>query len=187
MVPWRRAHGHWAAAPGALLALGGVPRDPGCCLAEHLEHQLGESVVQARHDDHHEDHESHADHRVGDKLLTGWPDHLAKLADHLPEEQRGGSPGLALGRAPASAPLLRGLTACLSCQFPHLYVRRLWRSPDRTRRAGGTRTPNRRFWRPGLYQLSYCPRLIYLASASPAASIRACCRIGSSAAGSPSV
>ena len=25
-------------------------------------------------------------------------------------------------------------------------------------RAGGTRTPNRRFWRPGLYQLSYCPR-----------------------------
>src|SRR5215469_1786424 len=27
----------------------------------------------------------------------------------------------------------------------------------RTGRAGGTRTPNRRFWRPGLYQLSYCP------------------------------
>src|SRR3954452_15794960 len=25
------------------------------------------------------------------------------------------------------------------------------------RRAGGTRTPNRRFWRPVLYQLSYCP------------------------------
>src|ERR1700677_907286 len=24
-------------------------------------------------------------------------------------------------------------------------------------RAGGTRTPNRRFWRPLLYQLSYCP------------------------------
>src|SRR5436305_14424273 len=27
------------------------------------------------------------------------------------------------------------------------------------RRAGGTRTPNRRFWRPGLCQLSYCPVL----------------------------
>jgi len=26
-----------------------------------------------------------------------------------------------------------------------------------TSRAGGTRTPNRRFWRPVLYQLSYCP------------------------------
>ena len=25
-------------------------------------------------------------------------------------------------------------------------------------RAGGTRTPNRRFWRPVLYQLSHCPR-----------------------------
>jgi len=25
-------------------------------------------------------------------------------------------------------------------------------------RAGGTRTPDRRFWRPMLYQLSYCPR-----------------------------
>src|SRR5450759_2574666 len=24
-------------------------------------------------------------------------------------------------------------------------------------RAGGTRTPNRRFWRPVLYQLSHCP------------------------------
>src|SRR3954447_13573823 len=24
-------------------------------------------------------------------------------------------------------------------------------------RAGGTRTPDRRFWRPMLYQLSYCP------------------------------
>src|SRR5215471_3141601 len=29
--------------------------------------------------------------------------------------------------------------------------------PTGTGRAGGTRTPNRRFWRPGLYQLSYCP------------------------------
>src|SRR5207245_2284709 len=26
-------------------------------------------------------------------------------------------------------------------------------------RAGGTRTPNRRFWRPLLYQLSYRPRI----------------------------
>src|SRR5579863_106114 len=30
-----------------------------------------------------------------------------------------------------------------------------FRRPDG--RAGGTRTPNRRFWRPVLYQLSYCP------------------------------
>ncbi len=38
----------------------------------------------------------------------------------------------------------------------HAHVRGL---PARGRgsRAGGTRTPNRRFWRPVLYQLSYCP------------------------------
>src|SRR5919199_6877680 len=39
-------------------------------------------------------------------------------------------------------------------------------SPDSIRhgRAGGTRTPDLRFWRPLLYQLSYCPLLNVLAS-----------------------
>src|SRR5580693_8249336 len=86
-------------------------------LAEHLEHQLGEAVVQARHDDDHEGHEGHADHRVGDKLLAGGPDHLAKFGDYLPEEQGRRGPVAALGRASGSAPLLRGLTACLSCHI----------------------------------------------------------------------
>ena len=31
------------------------------------------------------------------------------------------------------------------------------RSTGRNSRAGGIRTPDRRFWRPMLYQLSYCP------------------------------
>ncbi len=31
---------------------------------------------------------------------------------------------------------------------------------DGMSRAGGTRTPNRRFWRPVLFQLSYCPRAV---------------------------
>src|SRR5581483_10940998 len=31
-------------------------------------------------------------------------------------------------------------------------------------RAGGTRTPTRRFWRPVLYQLSYCPKQYRLGS-----------------------
>src|SRR5579875_2446653 len=35
-----------------------------------------------------------------------------------------------------------------------------------TRRAGGTRTPNHRFWRPGLFQLSYCPVLVTYLSLS---------------------
>ena len=62
---------------------------------------------------------------------------------------------------------LRGLAAnpCLCCVFlapaPLAGPRPLpiFSSPDliRRSRAGGTRTPDRRFWRPLLYQLSYCP------------------------------
>src|SRR6478672_2279374 len=46
------------------------------------------------------------------------------------------------------------------------------------RRAGGTRTPNRRFWRPVLYQLSHCPTgglghaSAWLSSTTQGASIR---------------
>src|SRR4029077_18446457 len=86
-------------------------------LAEQREHQLGEAVVQARDDDDHEGHEDQADHGVGDQHRPGGPDHLAKFTDYLPEEQGGGGPGVALGRAPGSAPFLRGLTACLSCHI----------------------------------------------------------------------
>src|SRR6266436_4394010 len=126
-------------------------------LAEHREHQLGEPVVQARDDDHHEEHEDQAHHRVGDELLAGRPDHLAELADHLPEEQSGRGPVRALGRTPGSAPFLRGLAACLS---RHILTYTLAGSavwPDRTRRAGGTRTPNHRFWRPGLWPIELLP------------------------------
>src|SRR5580658_8611679 len=136
-------------------------RAPGNRLAEHLEHQLGEPVVQARHDDDHEDHEGQADHRVGDELLTGWPDHLPKLADHLPEEQGGGRPVLPLGRAPGSAPFLRGFTACLSRHILTCRPPTMAGSPDRTRRAGGTRTPNHRFWRPGLWPIELLPCASY--------------------------
>src|SRR5580704_13385543 len=126
-------------------------------LAEHLEHQLGEPVVQARDDDHHEEHEDQAHHRVGDELLAGRPDHLAELGDHLPEEQGGGGPVRALSRTPGSAPFLRGLAACLSRHILTYWFagKTVW--PDRTRRAGGTRTPNHRFWRPGLWPIELLP------------------------------
>src|SRR5215831_2299627 len=130
---------------------------PGNRLAEQREHQLGEPVVQAGHDDDHEDHEGEADHRVGDKLLAGRPDHLAKFGDHLPEKQGGRGPGAALGRASGSAPFLRGLAACLSCHILTYTSAGLAGSPDRTRRAGGTRTPNHRFWRPGLWPIELLP------------------------------
>src|SRR6266700_3272435 len=116
--PASSGHGHaarsWRRA-GVRLPRPAAP--PWSRLAEQREHQLGEAVVQGRDDDDHEGHEDQADHGVGDQHRTGGPDHLAKFADHLPEEQGRGSPGLALGRASGPAPFLRGLTACLSCHI----------------------------------------------------------------------
>src|SRR6266566_8620914 len=149
LFPWCRLI--WPCSSGRLAAPAGNR------LAEQREYQLGEAVVQARDEDDHEGHEDQADHGVGDQHRPGGPDYLAKLADHLPEEQGGGGPGLALGRASASAPFLRGLTTCLSCHTLTYTSAGLAVSPDRTRRAGGTRTPNHRFWRPGLWPIELLP------------------------------
>src|SRR4030095_3368009 len=46
------------------------------------------------------------------------------------------------------------------CFCEHLH----WRFKTRS---GGTRTPNRRFWRPLLYQLSYCPLELASGPAEP--------------------
>src|SRR5580693_3796210 len=116
MVPRIACTRPLATVPGSAFR-GTRPQTPGSRLAEHLEHQLGEPVVQARHEDDHEEHEGQADHCVGDKLITRWPDYLAKLSHHLPEEQGRGDAVLALGRASPSAPFFRGLTACLSCHI----------------------------------------------------------------------
>src|SRR6266496_4936907 len=156
--PASSGHGHaarsWRRA-GVRLPRSAAP--PWSRLAEQREHQLGEAVVQARDDDDHEGHEDQADHGVGDQHRPGGPDHLAKFADHLPEDQGGGGPGLALGCAAASAPFLRGLTACLSRHILTYRSAGLAVSPDCTRRAGGTRTPNHRFWRPGLWPIELLP------------------------------
>src|SRR6185312_5993923 len=140
---------------------------PGNHLAEQREYQLGEAVVQARDEDDHEGHEDQADDGVGDEHRTGGPDYLAKLADHLPEEQGRGGPGLALGRAPSAARFLRGLTAGLSCHTLTYRSAGLAVSPDRTRRAGGTRTPNHRFWRPGLWPIELLPCATNTVSQTP--------------------
>src|ERR1700744_1743523 len=91
--------------------IGATPADR---LAEHVENQLGEPEVEEGHKGGHDDYEDHAYHRVGDKLVAGRPDNLAKFRCHLPEKQGGRG---ALGRATGSAPFLRGLTACLSCHI----------------------------------------------------------------------
>src|ERR687893_1619044 len=55
--------------------------------------------------------------------------------------------------APANLPF------CCVAPFPALRLLAITSSPDLVlkSRAGGTRTPDLRFWRPLLYQLSYCP------------------------------
>ena len=55
--------------------------------------------------------------------------------------------------APANLPF------CCVALFPALRLLAITSSPDLVlkSRAGGTRTPDLRFWRPLLYQLSYCP------------------------------
>ena len=57
--------------------------------------------------------------------------------------------------APANLPF------CCVAPFPALRLLAIISSPDLVikSRAGGTRTPDLRFWRPLLYQLSYCPPL----------------------------
>src|SRR5579875_945671 len=121
--------------------------------AEDREHHLGEAVVQARHDRDHHDAEDQRHYRVGAQFLTGRPDDLAQLSDDLTVEQRRSGPGAPPRRTPGGTPFLRGLTACLSRHVltcATLYIRRPAVLRDHTCRAGGTRTPNHRFWRPGL-------------------------------------
>jgi hypothetical protein len=67
--------------------------------------------------------------------------------------------------APASLPF------CCVAPFPALRLLAIISSPDLVikSRAGGTRTPDLRFWRPLLYQLSYCPLPIWSPGAPYAA------------------
>src|SRR3954466_5349306 len=61
-----------------------------------------------------------------------------------------------------------GLRSLVCVTEPPALCRRIWLvvcAVPVPRRAGGTRTPNRRFWRPGLCQLSYCPELPHSAHA----------------------
>src|SRR5579859_1612305 len=136
---------------------------PAPSLRENGDHEPGESRVHAGHDRHHDQDEDDGDGRVGDQLLAGWPDHLPELGPDLPHEDHRAR-ALRLRRS-ASLSRLAGLRATYLSR--HVLTCRAGRYPadalgwparagagpagcEPTRRAGGTRTPNRRFWRPGL-------------------------------------
>ena len=106
------------------------------------------------------------DRRVQD-LVARRPGHLLHLAPHLAEVlTRRRALDLRVRRLPTAA---RAAAACRRPAAPSVAwsvgsCRLGSRSPPGelevaiiVSRAGGTRTPNRRFWRPVLYQLSYCP------------------------------
>src|SRR5712692_8374805 len=134
-------------------------------LGEDGDHELGESRVNTGDDAHHDQDEHDGNRRVGDQLLAGRPDHLPEFGPDLPHED-GRARALRLRRAagfrrPAglrAAYLSRHVLTCRADLWPYLAgwpkpsVGRLVPVPgpagyEPTRRAGGTRTPNRRFWR----------------------------------------
>ncbi len=123
------------------------------------------STETKRHDGEHEDQD---DGGVGDQLVAGRPDDLRSSATTCRKNRRDArTPGRRRCSAAACSSMARSRS--------HLVVAGVGRiaatavAPDghggstagrgrrADRRAGGTRTPNRRFWRPGLCQLSYCP------------------------------
>ena len=120
------------------------------------------SAISTTSGDEHDD-------RVVDDLGPGRPGHLAQLAADLADELARAWCA-ALGGLRRRARLRRargggrrrrrpagpGAAACASSlgSSPWRDVPAAVRTASR---AGGTRTPNRRFWRPVLCQLSYCP------------------------------
>ena len=135
---------------------------------EQEEHALGEDVVQDRRSALPKTQRGQHHRRVVHDLGAVRPQHLCELALHLTQvlrEPLAGAGAVRL-RGPALARACSGVGArqasrrgragpgAEACRFVCRFTNVL---ESRVSRAGGTRTPNRRFWRPVLYQLSYCP------------------------------
>src|ERR1700722_12643810 len=151
-------------------------------LGEHQGDELPERQVQEENEGDHDDQGGQHHRCVVDELGSGGPLHQAHLVPDLAAELQGRRPLaarrpflrprsgglLARGRAPCGRGPI-GLRLALSlhhalgfavhgfCLTSLIVGHGVLRASSR---AGGTRTPNRRFWRPVLYQLSYCPRWV---------------------------
>src|SRR6266508_2839489 len=153
-------------------------------VAEDGEHGLPEQGVEAEDDRGDHGHRDQHDHGVPGHGPPVGPVHLPQLAGDLAAERTDGpEPRPARGRLAVPrrllplglhlAKLLEALRlvggALLAGHRPlgfPVHRERLLLTPEgacrslRGGRPGGTRTPNHRFWRPGLYQLSYWPRVL---------------------------
>src|SRR5215218_5827055 len=130
-------------------------------VAEDGEHGPPEQRVQPE-DDRGDDADGHQhDHRVAGHRAAVGPVHLPELGHHLAAE-----------RADAAQPRTAGALLAVPLGLP-VHCEGLLLTPRRRSivegcgRPGGTRTPNHRFWRPGLYQLSYWPLGVGAPSLSP--------------------
>src|SRR5262250_2960221 len=134
----------------------GLLLSPSASTTEDGEHQLREDGVHAGDDAHHDQDEDDCDCGVGDQFLAGWPDHLPEFGPDLPHEDGWARPlrlrrtaGLNRPSGLRATYLSRHVLTCSAGQTAG--SRRCGPAGyGPTRRAGGTRTPNRRFWRPGL-------------------------------------
>ena len=64
--------------------------------AEHKQHGKAERLVKHPNQAHHDEHEHQHDNREVDQLFAGGSDDLAELGEHLANEQRDTSEGVAL-------------------------------------------------------------------------------------------
>src|SRR6516165_9125213 len=112
---------------------------------EHEPHGRGKRLIdqkeETRGDKHH--HENHR--RCGQSLFAAWPGHPRHLLPHFLDEL----PRICLRHDHLSQ---LQTTTSIAARRPHRCHR-----GTRIGRSGGARTPNPRFWRPVLYQLSYTP------------------------------
>src|SRR5579875_1592920 len=148
---------------------------------EHEEDGFAEGQVQHEDQADHDDERRQHDAGVVDHLLAAGPGDLAKLFTNLAKElcRRGPLPrcGSPLSRRRSLTTSDHGRAICAQLALPlqhalHLAVhahgpapntsvdassRSSW-SPKGAQQGRRDSTPNRRFWRPVLFQLRYCPR-----------------------------
>ena len=121
----------------------------------------GEAVEAEDQRGHHDDADDHDDRRVDDLGAVGQATFFISALHLAAVLTRPGPLRLRVRRLRGAA---RARAACRRPAWPSVaWSVGSYESPRCLRawalrsRAGGTRTPNRRFWRPVLCQLSYCP------------------------------
>lgn len=126
---------------------------------EHKLHGVADDHVDEQKEDRRQGHHHQHHGRRDPDLFPGRPRDLRYFLAYLFDESNRvfhTRPTIVMPTLSAGLP-----TACLLCQYvcnPRAAVASLrFQSNPMVGRGGGSRTPDLRFWRPTLYQLSYTP------------------------------